>query len=73
MRPRSPANKPHLPNSPFRPQPIPDVHPFEVNDRLTHDRHGMGSVVRIIGDRLEVKFGQTVVSIARNSTKIHPL
>lgn len=73
MRPRSSANKPHLPNSPFRAQPTPEVHPFEVNDRVTHDRHGLGSVVRITGDRMEVRFGQTMVSVARNSTKIHPL
>ena len=73
MRPRQPAKKPHLPNSPFRAQPTAEVHPFAVNDRLTHDRHGMGSVVRITGDRMEVKFGQSTVSVALNSSKVHPL
>jgi hypothetical protein len=48
-------------------------HDFAQGDRVTHDRHGLGSVVRITGDRMEVKFGSSVVSVALNSTKIHPL
>jgi hypothetical protein len=73
MRPRQPAKKPHLPNSPFRAQPTAEVPDFAVNDRVTHDRHGLGSVVRITGDRMEVKFGQSTVSVALNSSKVHPL
>jgi hypothetical protein len=73
MRSRHPAKKPHLPNSPFRSQPTPDVPEFAVNDRVTHDRHGLGSVLRITGDRMEVRFGQSTVSVALNSSKVHPL
>lgn len=73
MRPRTPSNKPHLPNSPFRAAPAVEYHPFAQGDRVTHDRHGLGSVVRIIGDRMEVKFGANVVSVALTSSKIHPL
>jgi hypothetical protein len=73
MRPRTPSNKPHLPNSPFRAAPAVVPHDFAQGDRVTHDRHGLGSVVRITGDRMEVKFGSSVVSVALNSTKIHPL
>lgn len=73
MRPRQPAKKPHLPNSPFRAAEVPEVPAFEVNDRVTHDRHGLGSVVRVTGDRIHVRFGETTVSVAMSSSKIHPL
>jgi len=73
MRPRNSAPKPHLPHSPFRAQPAPEVHDFAAGDRVTHDRHGLGSVVRLTGDRMEVRFGTSTVSVARNSSKIHPL
>ena len=73
MRPRQPAKKPVLKNSPFQAKPDRELHPFAPDDRVTHDRHGLGSVVRIIGDRMEVRFGTSTVSVALNSTKIHPL
>ncbi|GAA2731996.1 hypothetical protein GCM10025782_11210 [Pedococcus ginsenosidimutans] len=73
MRPRQPAKKPVLKNSPFQAKPAPELHDFAVDDRVTHDRHGLGSVLRITGDRMEVRFGQSTVSVALNSTKIHPL
>ncbi|WP_406830397.1 hypothetical protein ABEG17_15565 [Pedococcus sp. KACC 23699] len=73
MRPRQPAKKPVLKNSPFQAKPAPELHPFAVDDRVTHDRHGLGSVLRITGDRMEVRFGQSTVSVALNSSKIHPL
>lgn len=73
MRPRQPAKKPHLPNSPFRAAEAAPVPEFAVNDRVTHDRHGLGSVVRVTGDRIHVRFGDNTVSVAMNSTKIHPL
>ena len=44
-----------------------------MDDRVTHDRHGLGSVVRITGDRIEVRFGENTVSVAMSSSKIHPL
>ena len=73
MSPRQPAKKPVLKNSPFQAKPAPELHDFAVDDRVTHDRHGLGSVLRITGDRMEVRFGQSTVSVALNSTKIHPL
>ena len=57
-------------SGPLRCRDIPD---FAVNDRVTHDRHGLGSVVRITGDRIHVKFGENTVSVAMSSSKIHPL
>jgi hypothetical protein len=44
-----------------------------VDDRVTHDRHGLGRVVRLDGDRVDVKFGSQTVSVARNSSRLHPL
>jgi hypothetical protein len=73
MRPRAPSPRPHLPNSPFNRQPEPEVHDFAPGDRVTHDRHGLGSVLRLTGDRMEVRFGTNTVSVARNSSRIHPL
>lgn len=73
MRPRQPAKKPHLPNSPFRAADVPEVPEFAVDDRVTHDRHGLGSVVRVTGDRIHVRFGEHTVSVAMSSSKIHPL
>jgi hypothetical protein len=73
MRPRQPAKKPHLPNSPFRAAEAPVIPDFAVNDRVTHDRHGLGSVVKVTGDRIHVRFGENTVSVAMSSSKIHPL
>lgn len=73
MRPRQPAKKPHLPNSPFQAKPAPEVPTFAIDDRVTHDRYGLGSVVRITGDRIHVRFGSDTVSVAMNSPRLHPL
>jgi hypothetical protein len=73
MPPRHPAKRPHLPASPFR-APEPVEHPqFAVNDRVSHDRHGLGSVIRIDGDRMHVRFRDQTVSVAMSSSKVHML
>ena len=73
MRPRQPSSRPRPANSPFHAEKAPERPDFAVDDRVTHDRHGLGSVLRITGDRMEVRFGQNTVSVALNSSKIHPL
>lgn len=74
MSPRPTAKRPYLPNSPFRNQPTSPQHPvFEVNDRVTHDGRGLGRVVRVGEERMDVAFGDQTVSVALSSPKIHPL
>jgi len=74
MSPRLPAKRPYLPHSPFRDQePPPDAPVFNVNDRVTHDGRGLGRVVRVSADRMEVVFGDQTVSIALPNPKVHLL
>ena len=46
---------------------------FAVDDRVTHDRHGLGRIVRLDGDRVDVRFGSQTVSVAVTSPRLHPL
>ena len=73
--PARPQNhRPHLPNSPFRrEQPVTSHPEFAAGDRVSHDRHGLGSVVRLADDRMVVRFGQQLVSVSQSSPKVHLL
>jgi hypothetical protein len=71
---RPPHPRPHLRNSPFRRDPEPVSHPeFAAGDRISHDRHGLGSVVQITDDRMVVRFGDQLVSVLQSSPKVHLL
>jgi len=71
---RPSGHRPHLPNSPFRREAPRVSHPeFAAGDRVSHDRHGLGSVVRLAGDRVVVRFRDQLVSVARDSSKLHLL
>ncbi|HEY3534686.1 MAG TPA: hypothetical protein VGK60_03900 [Pedococcus sp.] len=73
MATRPPARRPHLKNSPFRaPEPVEQTN-YSANDRVAHDRHGLGSVVRLDGDRVVVRFRDQMVSVPRSTTKMHLL
>lgn len=55
-----------LPSSPFAPPPapVPASEHVQVNDRVTHDRWGLGRVVRIMDDvTVAVDFGTSVVCV----------
>ena len=46
MATRDSAGRRHLATSPFQPTPAqPPAEVFAVDDRVTHDRHGLGTVV----------------------------
>lgn len=54
------------PGSPFKPAPPVQVEVFEVGDRVTHDRCGLGRVVDVEGETaVHVEFaGRTVRVLA---------
>lgn len=55
----------HLPTSPFNDQPAPVIERFSVDDRVTHDRHGLGRVVQAGEAMVVVDFGTCHVRIPR--------
>jgi len=64
-----------LPTSPFRnaAPPPPPVEHYEVDDRVTHDRHGLGTVVGTQDGEVTVDFGTAVRRIALPSSKLTKL
>ena len=47
MKPPRAPTRPPLPFSPFAAQAPAPVETFEVNDRVTHDRYGLGLVIGV--------------------------
>ena len=64
----------HLPSSPFSAPVARTVETFAVNDRVTHDRYGLGSVVGIEEEiAVLVDFGLQRVRITTPYTKLNKL
>lgn len=66
----------HLASSPFndRRKPPPPPARFEVGERVTHDRHGLGRVVGHEGEvSTLVDFGDRVIRVPVASGRLHPL
>ena len=59
--------------SPFRDRPAPVYEVFTVDSRVIHDRHGIGRVLSLNGDRMDVRFGAGVVDVDTHSSKVHLL
>jgi hypothetical protein len=75
MRPAQAGNRRHLPTSPFkeRPAPPPDEQ-YDVNDQVTHDKHGLGVVVGVeSGVAVVVDFGPHRARILAPYTKLTKL
>ena len=71
---RSPGHQPRRPSSsPFRDQPPPVYDVFEAQSRVIHDRYGIGRVLSLHGDRMDVQFGVGVVDVDTHSSKVHLL
>jgi hypothetical protein len=51
MKPREPRPRQFLPNSPFnrREEPLPPAPVYAMDDRVTHDRYGLGRVIALEG------------------------
>jgi hypothetical protein len=64
MNRRSAAQRRQLPGSPFTVPPERAVERFAVQDRVTHDRYGLGRVIVAEDDAVTVDFGSQQVRIA---------
>jgi hypothetical protein len=73
MKPRSAAQRRHLPNSPFKVQAEPTIEQFAVNDRVSHDKYGLGRVVSREDAAVIVDFGANQVRIASPFHKLTKL
>jgi hypothetical protein len=65
-----PAYRRHLPSSPFNVQPVQEVEQFSTDDRVTHDKYGLGRVVQEEPSAVTVDFGSQMVRIV---TPFHKL
>ena len=62
------------PNSPFKDRPVAEVETFEEGDRVSHDTHGLGSIVSLVnGNSVLVAFGENRQMIATPYPKLHKL
>lgn len=46
---------------------------YAQDDLVTHDRYGLGKIVRLDGERVDVRFGSQTVSLSTTSSRLHPL
>jgi hypothetical protein len=61
--PSSPAVRRHLASSPFSPAPAPEIEEFNVGDRVSHVRHGLGVVVAASPATVTLKFESGMVRV----------
>lgn len=74
MSTRPAATRRFLPSSPFAPAVAAKAVDYSDNERVCHDRHGLGRVLRTESDSVVVDFGDgKVVRIARTSERLTPL
>lgn len=65
--------RPRPAGSPFR-DPVPPVIPtFEVGDRVTHDKQGMGRVLEVQADAVVVDFNDRPLRVLSPYTKLSKL
>lgn len=63
----------HLSSSPFKQAAEPTVEVFEVDDRISHDLHGLGRVVNKEAHAVTVDFGSQRLRVVSPYTKLHHL
>jgi hypothetical protein len=73
MKTRSAAQRRHLPGSPFNVKPAPVVERFAVEDRVSHDKYGLGRVVAEEDAAVIVDFGAQQIRIASPFDKLTKL
>jgi hypothetical protein len=69
------ATRRYLPTSPFKPPPpAPPAEQFAPQDQVTHDKYGLGRVMRVEDDTaVVVDFGTQQVRIATPCAKLSKL
>ncbi|HEX8508085.1 MAG TPA: hypothetical protein VF635_01105 [Propionibacteriaceae bacterium] len=70
MSPSSSPRRRILAHSPFKPQPTEEVPTFEVDDRVTHDRYGVGRVSSVNASEVTVDFGENKVRVRTPYAKL---
>ncbi len=70
----SAGSRRHLASSPFQPPPPQVVTIFEVDERVTHDKYGLGRVVTVEGDQaVVVDFGNARIRLMRPFDRLSKL
>ena len=70
---RSGRNRSHLASSPFQPEPEQVIESFELQDRVTHDKYGLGRVVDKEHAAVTVDFGTCTCRILSPYAKLEKL
>jgi len=75
IKPARAATRRHLPASPFNARPAePPIEQFAVQDQVTHDKYGLGRVIRVEDDTaLIIEFGSRQVRILSPFAKLTKL
>lgn len=73
MTPRPALQPTYSPGSPFSAQPVAPVELFTVDDRVTHDRFGLGRVIVVEAAAVVVDFGAQHIRIASPFRKLTKL
>lgn len=74
MKPACAATRRHLPTSPFAPPaPAPPPEQFAPRDRVTHDKYGLGRVMKVEDDTALVIDGTQWVRIKTPCAKLTKL
>ncbi|MBC9735436.1 hypothetical protein [Nocardioides marmotae] len=63
----------HLASSPFKPEPELVLEVFEVDDRVSHDAHGLGRVIAVDSFCVTVNFGDRNIRVAPPFAKMSKL
>ncbi len=68
-----PKRRPHLANSPFQPEPEVVLERYDRGDLVSHDIHGLGSVVAADAHGVTVNFGARTLRVTSPYAKMEKL
>jgi len=69
----TPRRRPHLASSPFKPEPEPVIEVFVVDERVSHDSHGLGRVVSVDAGGVTVDYGDQTLRVPSPFAHLHKL